>query len=153
MANTYTQLYCQIVFTVKGRKNFINESFREELQKYMAGIIRNKNQKLYAIYCMPDHTHIFLSMLPTVCVADIVKDVKGNSSKFLNDNKFVNRSFNWQDGYGAVTYSKSQAQDVVNYILNQKEHHKKKTFKQQYIEFLEKFGIDYDEKYLFEFYE
>lgn len=153
MPNTYTQLYYQIVFAVKGRRNFIQEPFREELQKYMSGIIANNDQKLYAIYCMPDHTHIFLSMRPTMCVSDITGKVKASSSNFLKNQNLVSRSFAWQDGFGAFTYSKSQADKVVKYVLNQKEHHKKKTFRQEYIEFLEKFGVNYDEKYLFEFYD
>lgn len=153
MPNTYTQLYVQIVFAVQGRMNFIKEEFREELQKYMTGIISNKKQKLYAIYCMPDHTHIFLSMQPDKSVSDIVRDVKSNSSSFLNNNKLVNRYFNWQEGFGAFSYSKSQAPAVVEYILNQKEHHRKKTFKEEYLDFLQKFEIEYNEKYLFEFYD
>ncbi len=153
MPNTYTQLYIQIVFAVQGRDNFIKESFREELQKYITGIISNKKQKLYAIFCMPDHTHIFLSMKPGISVSDLVRDIKSNSSGFLNDNKFVNRSFNWQDGFGAFSYSKSQAPDVVQYVLNQKQHHKKKTFKEEYLDFLKKFEVEYEDKYLFEFYD
>jgi REP element-mobilizing transposase RayT len=151
MPNTYSQLYIQIVFAVKGRQAFIKESFREEVQKYISGIIAVKKQKLYAIYCMPDHTHILVSMKPDIAVSDLVRDIKSNSSSFVKEKGFV-KDFSWQAGFGAFSYSKSQSKNVVNYILNQPQHHKKKTFKEEYIEFLEKFEIDYNEKYLFEFY-
>jgi REP element-mobilizing transposase RayT len=151
MPNTYSQLYIQIVFAVKGRQAFIKESFREEVQKYISGIIAVKKQKLYAIYCMPDHTHILVSMKPDIAVSDLVRDIKSNSSSFVKVKGFV-KDFSWQAGFGAFSYSKSQSKNVVNYILNQPQHHKKKTFKEEYIEFLEKFEIDYNEKYLFEFY-
>lgn len=152
MANTYHQLYVQIVFAVKGRKNFIAEKFRDELQKYISGIIAGKKQKLYAIYCMPDHTHNLVSMSPDVAVSDLVRDIKANSSTFIKgkNNLWL---FDWQKGFGAFSYSKSHAQNVVNYILQQPQHHKKKSFRQEYLEFLEKFEIAYDEKYLFEFYD
>ncbi len=152
MPNTYSQLYIQIVFAVKGRHRFIKEDFREELQKYMAGIIAGKKQKLYAIYCMPDHTHILVSIKPDIAISDLVRDIKANSSSFLKEKEFV-KDFSWQSGFGAFSYSKSQSLNVVNYILNQPHHHKKKTFKQEYIDFLQKFEIEYDEKYLFNFYD
>ena len=152
MPNTYSQIYIQIVFAVKGRQAFIKENFREELQKYISGIIAQKKQKLYAIYCMPDHTHILVSMKPDIAISDLVRDIKSNSSSFIDDKKFV-KNFSWQTGFGAFSYSKSQSKNVVDYILNQPEHHKKKTFKEEYIDFLQKFEIDYDEKYLFEFYD
>jgi REP element-mobilizing transposase RayT len=145
MPNTYSQLYIQIVFAVKGRQAFIKESFREEVQKYISGIIAVKKQKLYAIYCMPDHTHILVSMKPDIAVSDLVRDIKSNSSSFVKEKGFV-KDFSWQAGFGAFSYSKSQSKNVVNYILNQPQHHKKKTFKEEYIEFLEKFEIDYNEK-------
>ena len=152
MANTYSQLYIQIVFAVKGRVAFIKETFREELQKYISGIITKQKQKLYAIYCMPDHTHILVSMKPDIAISDLVRDIKSNSSTFIKDKEFV-KDFTWQTGFGAFSYSKSQSKNVVEYILNQPQHHKKKTFKEEYMEFLEKFEIEYDEKYLFEFYD
>ena len=152
MPNTYSQLYIQIVFAVKGRQCFIKEAFRDELQKYISGIIKEKKQKLYAIYCMPDHTHIFVSIKPDIAISDLVRDIKANSSSFIKEKHFV-KNFSWQTGFGAFSYSKSQASNVVDYILRQPEHHKKKTFKQEYIEFLQKFEIEYDDKYLFEFYD
>jgi REP element-mobilizing transposase RayT len=153
MANTYSQIYIQIVFAVKARQNFIKETFREELQKYMTGIITNKKQKLYAIYCMPDHTHILVSIKPDVSISDLVRDIKANSSSFIKEKNLVSNSFSWQEGFGAFSYSKSQAPVLVKYILNQPEHHRKKTFQQEYLDFLTQFEIEYNEKYLFEFYD
>ena len=118
----------------------------------MTGIATALDQKLIAIYCMPDHTHIFVSIKPDIAISDLVRDVKANSSSFIKEKNFVN-NFSWQTGFGAFSYSKSEALNVVEYILNQPEHHKKKTFKQEYIEFLNKFDIEYNEQYLFEFYD
>jgi REP element-mobilizing transposase RayT len=153
MANTYSQIYIQIVFAVLGRQNFIKEHFREELQKYISGIISKKKQKLYSIYCMSDHTHIFGSLKLDISISDLTRDIKANSSSFIKEKKFVNSLFSWQEGFGAFSYSKSQATKVVNYVLNQPEHHKKITFREEYIDFLNKFEIEYNEKYLFEFYD
>jgi REP element-mobilizing transposase RayT len=138
---------------VQGREYFIKESFREELQKNIAGIIANKKQKLFAIYCMPDHVHILVSMKPALSISDLVRDIKASSSGFIKEKKRVNDNFSWQEGFGAFSYHKSQANDVVNYMLNQPQHHKKMTFKEAYLNFLKEYAIEYDEKYLFEFYE
>ncbi|WP_309608719.1 IS200/IS605 family transposase, partial [Flavobacterium sp.] len=135
-----------------GRQSFIKEKFREELQKYISGIIAEKKQKLYAIYCMPDHTHILVSMKPDIAISDLVRDIKSNSSSFIKEKEFV-KDFSWQTGFGAFSYSKSQSLNVVDYILNQPQHHKKKTFKEEYFEFLIKFEVEYDVKYLFEWIE
>lgn len=153
MANTYTQLYIHIVFVVKGRQNLIFEKHREELEKYICGIITNKNSKPLAIYCNPDHTHILIGIHPSVSISDIVRDIKANSSKFINEKKWITGKFSWQDGFGAFTYARSQIDAVAKYILNQPVHHKKKTFKEEYIELLEKFNVDYDPKYLFDWNE
>jgi REP element-mobilizing transposase RayT len=153
MANTYSQIYIQIVFAVKGRKCFIQEEFREAVQKYIARIIEKNGQKLYAIYCMPDHVHILVSLSPNISISDLVRDIKANSSKYLNEQFLLGYDFCWQAGFGAFSYAKSQSQQVVNYVINQKEHHRKKTFKEEYLKFLEKLEIKYNEKYLFEFYE
>ncbi len=150
MANTYTQLYVQLVFAVQGRLNLINEKYREQLEKYISGIIINKNSKIIAIYCNPDHIHILIGLHPTISVSDMVKYIKSNSSKWINEQKWFTGRFMWQEGFGAFTYSKSQLSSVINYILNQPQHHKKLTFKDEYRNFLKKFGINYDEKYLFE---
>ncbi|MEO6611452.1 MAG: IS200/IS605 family transposase [Chitinophagaceae bacterium] len=153
MPNTYSQIYVQIVFAVKNRECFIKESFREELQKYMSGIIANKKQKLFAIYCMPDHTHLLISLKPTMLIADLVRDIKANSSSFLKEKKMVRGEFSWQEGYGVFSYHKSQAKNIVDYILHQPEHHQKLSFKEEYLDFLKEHEIEYDQKYLFEFYE
>lgn len=153
MPNTYTQLYVQVVFAVKGRHSLIKPEFREEIHKYITGIVSNRNQKLLQIYAMPDHTHILIGMKPDISISDLVRDIKAGSSKLINDNNFVKGKFNWQSGFGAFTYSKSQVDSVVRYIANQADHHKKRTFKEEYIDFLEKFEVEYNEKYLFEWVE
>ncbi len=153
MANTYTQIYIQIVFAVKGRQNLIRKQHREELHKFITGIVSNRGQKLFAIFVMPDHVHLLLSISPNILTSDLVRDIKAGSSKFINDNRLIVGKFNWQEGYGAFSYSKSQVDNVVKYILNQEEHHKKKTFKEEYLDFLRKFDIKYDDKYLFEWIE
>jgi putative transposase len=153
MPNTYSQIYIQIVFAVKGRQNFIKESFREEVQKYMSGIINNKKQKLYTIYCMPDHTHLLVSIKPDIAISDLVRDIKANTTSFIKEKRFANNAFSWQEGFGAFSYSKSQTEKVVNYILKQPLHHKKKSFREEYHEFLKNYDIAFDEKYVFEFYD
>ena len=153
MPNTYTQLYVQIVFSVKNRKNKISEIHRENIEKYICGIITNKKSKPISIYCNPDHTHILIGLHPTISVSDIVRDVKCSSSKYINDNSWFLGKFEWQDGFGAFTYSKSQIDKVVDYISKQPEHHRKKSFKEEYIDLLKKFEIKYDNKYLFEWYD
>lgn len=153
MPNTYSQIYIQIVFTVKGRENLIHKAHREELHKFITGIVSNRNQKLLSIFAMPDHVHLLIGMKPNISISDLVRDIKAGSSKFINDNKWINGKFNWQEGFGAFSYSKSQIDTVINYIVHQEEHHKKETFKGEYLNFLNKFEIDYDEKYLFEWIE
>jgi putative transposase len=154
MANTYSQIYLQIVFAVQGRHSYIQESFREELQQYMAGVIAKRGQKLYAIYCMPDHTHILISYKPSgILISDLVRDIKASSSAFIKEKKWVNNGFNWQTGFGVFSYTKAVANVVTAYILNQPAHHEKKKFQQEYLEFLNEFEIDYNERYLFEFYD
>lgn len=153
MPNTYSQIYVQIVFAVKGRENLISKNNREELHKYITGIVDNRGQKLIAVFCMPDHLHLLVGLKPSIAISDLVRDVKAGSSKFINDSNWIKGRFNWQEGFGAFSYSKSHIDTVVNYILNQEEHHRKITFKEEYLDFLKKFEINYDEKYLFEFVE
>lgn len=153
MANTYTQLYIQFVFSVKGRDNLIKESFRDELEKVICGIVSNHNCKTYAIYCNPDHTHLFVGMHPTISASKLMEQVKSGSSKWLNEKRYILGKFNWQDGFGAFTYSKSHIDAVVKYVLNQPEHHKKQTFRDEYLLLLKKFEVDHDARYLFEWYE
>lgn len=152
MANTYTQLYIQFVFTVKGRQNFILEQFREELEKVMCGIVKNYKCKTYAIYCNPDHTHIFIGMHPDISPSKLMKQVKSGSSKWINEKNFIRGHFSWQQGFGAFTYSRSHIDRVVNYVLNQPQHHKKQSFKDEYLLLLKKFDIEYDTKYVFDWY-
>ncbi|WP_395074966.1 IS200/IS605 family transposase [Flavobacterium sp.] len=153
MANTYSQIYIQIIFAVKGRKNLIYNENREELHKFITGIVKNRDQKLLAIFAMPDHVHLLIGLKPNMSISDLVRDIKSGSSKFINDSKWINEKFNWQEGFGAFSYSKSQISNVITYIANQEEHHKKKTFKEEYFEFLIKFEVEYDVKYLFEWIE
>jgi len=149
MANTYTQIYIQIVFAVENRISLIKDQWREELHKYITGIIQNHKHKLIAINSMADHIQIFIGMKPIQALSDLLQDIKEYSSKWINRNKFVLGHFNWQTGYGAFSYSHSHIDSVVKYIRNQKRHHQKKTFRQEYIEFLEKFHVEYDERYIF----
>jgi len=153
MANTYSQIYIQFVFVVKGRENLISSRNREELHKYITGIVQNRGHKLLAIFCMPNHTHILIGLKPSMSVSDLARDIKVSSSNFINEKKWVKGKFCWQEGFGAFSYSRSNVDNVINYILNQEEHHLKKTFKEEYIEFLKKFEIEFDEKYLFDWIE
>jgi len=150
MADTYSQIYIQIVFAVKNRKALINSEWEEQLYKYITGIITNKNQKLIAINGTNNHIHIFIGMKPTCCLSDLVREIKKASNQFIQEKRFTPFKFDWQSGYGAFSYNHSQLDYVYNYILNQKEHHKKKTFKDEYLDFLKDFQIDYKEEYLFE---
>ena len=152
-SNTYSQIYIHIVFAVRGRQNLILEEQREELQRYLTGIIQNRSQKLLAIYCMPDHVHILVGVQPNIKVSDLVRDIKSGSSQFISENLRTSGKFNWQEGYGAFSYSESHIDHVVYYILHQQEHHQKRTFQEEYIDFLNKFTIEFKEKYLFEWYD
>jgi len=153
MPGTFSQLYVQVVFAVGGRQNLIAKSWSQELYKYMSGIITAKNQKSIIVNGMPDHIHIFIGLRPSMAVSDLVRDVKNNSTNFINERHFVKGKFFWQEGFGAFSYSHSQVKGVYDYILNQEEHHVKKTFKEEYIDLLKKFEIQYDEKYLFDWIE
>lgn len=150
MANTYSKVYIQVVFAVKGRQNLIRAEIREELHKYITGIITNRDQKLLSIFCMPDHTHLLIGLKPSISISDLVRDIKAGSSKFINDKNLIKGKFSWQEGFGVFSYSRSQIDTVIKYIQNQEKHHNKKSFKEEYLEFLKKFEIEYDEKYLFE---
>jgi putative transposase len=142
-----------VVFAVQGRQNLIPKEHKEELHKYITGIVQNKGQKLIAINSMPDHAHVFIGMKSNIALSDLVRDIKNNSSGFINDKKWVRGKFNWQKGFGAFSYGHSQIDVVVKYILNQKKYHAKKTFREEYLEMLKKFAVEYDEKYLFEWIE
>ncbi|MEN0004871.1 MAG: IS200/IS605 family transposase [Bacteroidota bacterium] len=153
MANTYTQLYVQIVFAVKRREALIPKQHKEELHKYITGIVKKRGQKLLAVHAMPDHIHIFIGFKPTLKLSDLVRDIKTASSQFIREKRFTPFQFNWQEGYGAFTYAHSQVGAVCRYIENQEQHHKKKTFRMEYLEFLEKFEVTYEERYAFDFLE
>ena len=152
MANTYTQIYIQIVFAVKGRRNLIPQKNKEELHKYITGVITKRGQKLLAINCMPDHVHIFIGLKPNQCISDLVRDVKTSSSSFIKEKQWIRSWFEWQKGFGAFSYAHSQIDNVIKYILSQEEHHHKKSFKEEYLAFLSKFNVEYNDKYLFDFY-
>jgi len=153
MANTYSQINIHCVFAVKGRENIITKIFRDELHKYMSGILRNDNAYPLAVGGWKDHVHVFFELNPNLKIADIMRMLKATSSKWINDNIMVKGKFQWQEGYGAFSYSRSQRNDVINYIMKQEEHHIKKTFREEYLELLKKFEIEFNDEYLFEFYE
>ncbi len=153
MANTYTQLHVQFIFAVKGWGNVVSEKFREELEKYICAIVSIQKSKPLAIYCNPDHTHILVGIDPTVSVSELAREMKANSSRWINKKKLVKGKFEWQTGFGAFTYSRSQIDGVIKYILNQPEHHRKNTFKDEYLGILKKLDIKFEEEYLFDWYE
>ncbi|MES2425714.1 MAG: IS200/IS605 family transposase [Bacteroidota bacterium] len=149
MANTYTQLYIHFVFAVKYRQAIIDEEWEERLQKYITGIVQKNGHKLLAINNMTDHAHIFVGLNPKQSISELMRLVKGDSSEFINKEGFTKRKFQWQEGYGAFSNSRSQIDGVVKYILNQKEHHSKKTFRDEYLDMLKDYAIEYDEQYIF----
>ena len=150
MPNTYTQIYIHIVFAVKGRQSLIPKEHKAELHRYITGIITNKKQKVIQINSMPDHIHILVGIAPEAALTDLVRDIKANSSKFINQMRWVVGRFEWQTGFSAFSYSHSQLDVIAGYIKNQEKHHSRKTFKEEYLELLELFNIDYDERYVFE---
>lgn len=150
MANTYTQIYIHIVFAVKGRQNLISNNWKDELYKYITGITINEGQKLIAINGMPDHIHILVGLKPNKALSDLVRDIKANSSRFINEKRWINGKFEWQTGFGAFSYNHSQLTNVINYIQNQEEHHKVKIFKEENVEFLKAFDVDYKSEYIFD---
>lgn len=153
MPNTYTQLYVQLVFAVKNRECLIPSENRKDIQRYITGIIQKRGSKLLAIYAMPDHLHLVIGQNPHLSLSDLVRDIKSVSSKYINDQNWIPKKFHWQNGYGAFSYSRSHIDAVVNYVLNQEEHHKRKTFKEEYLDNLRKYEIGFDEKYVFEWIE
>ena len=149
MADTYSILHIQIVFAVKGRQNLISKKWKDEIYKYITGIVSNQKQKLIAINGMPDHIHILVGIKPNISLSDLVRDIKSSSSKFINEQKWINGKFEWQKGFGAFSYGHSQLSNVIKYIENQEEHHKSRTFKEEYIAFLKLFDIDFKDEYIF----
>ncbi len=150
MANTYSQIHLQIVFAVQNRVSLIQPSWKEELYKYITGIVQNHNHKMLIINGMPDHVHLLVGMRPVQSISDMMEHVKSDSTRWINTKKLTHQKFKWQEGYGAFSYSKSHLPAVMNYIKNQEVHHKKKTFIEEYKEFLEKFEVAYEDRYIFQ---
>ena len=153
MANTFSQIYLQFVFAVQNRQSLIAKEHKEELHKYITGIVQNRKAKMLAVNCMPDHTHLFVGFKPTILISDFVKEIKVESNEFINDKNWMRGKFTWQEGYGVFSYGHSQLDTVINYVLNQEIHHQKRTFKQEYLGLLKKFDIKFEERYLFDFFE
>ena len=153
MANTFSQIYIQTVFAVSGRRSLITQDFKEELHKYITGIVRKKDQKLISINGMPDHRHILIGLRPAMALADLVRDIKSDSSDWINRKKLVKGKFAWQEGYGAFSYGHSQLDMIIRYIQNQEEHHRRRSFRNEYLSLLRKFDIAFEHKYIFEFIE
>jgi len=153
MADTYTQLYIQLVFSVQGRKSLIPKQYKEDVHKYITGIVQNRRHKLIAINAMRDHIHIFIGLHPSQSISDLVNNIKTGSTKKIKEQSWSSKEFSWQNGYGAFSYSRSHIDNVVKYIDNQEQHHKKRTFRAEYLDFLKKFDIEYKDEYLFEFYD
>ena len=151
MPGTFFQIYIQVVFAVSDRNCLINQTWEEYLFRYISGIVQTKEQKMLAINGMPDHIHFLIGMKPSCCLSDLVREVKKSSNEYIKENKFTNFNFKWQEGYGAFSYSHSHLDKVIAYIMNQKEHHKKKTFKDEYMGLLKAFNVPFEERYLFNF--
>jgi REP element-mobilizing transposase RayT len=149
MANTYTQIHIQFVFAVKHRYGIIQKTWKDELYQYITGIVQNNDHKMLQINGAKDHVHVLIGMRPTQSISNLMQDIKASSSKWINEKKFVLGKFEWQEGYGAFSYGKSQINNVIDYIKNQEQNHNQKTFLKEYLEFLKEFEIDYDEKYIF----
>jgi len=149
MANTYTQIHIQAVFVVQNRQSLIDKIWEDELYKYITGIVQNHGHKMLQINGMPDHVHLLIGMRPTQSLSDLMKIVKGDSSKWINKKGLQQHRFSWQSGYGAFSYSKSDVSKVIQYIKNQKLHHKTKTFQAEYLELLKSNDVEYDERYIF----
>lgn len=153
MPSTYSQIYIQVIFAVRHREALIDNAWEERLYQYITGIVRNKGQKMLAINGTSNHIHFFIGIKPNCRLSDLVREVKKSSNAFIRENRLSAHKFNWQEGYGAFSYSNSQIDSVINYILNQKEHHKKQKFKDEYIRFLKNYNVDYEDKYLFDWIE
>ena len=149
MANTYSQIYIQVVFAVEARQYLIQSRFKEELHRYMTGIIKERAQKLLAIHCMPDHTHVLVGLKPSMALSNLVQDLKNASTNFINRKKWVLGRFSWQEGFGAFSYGHSQLSGVMRYIRDQEKHHEKRSFRDEYLQFLKKFEVEHEEQFVF----
>jgi len=150
MANTYTQIHIQTVFTVRNRYCLIDREWKERLFRYMTGIVQKNGHKMLQINGMPDHVHILIGLRPTQSLSDLMQKVKGASSEWVNKNGLSIQRFSWQEGYGAFSYRKSEVPQIIQYIQNQEEHHRKKSFIEEYEELLKVFEVEYDQRYIFE---
>ena len=150
MSSTYTKLYAHVIIVVKHRENILLKPWRDELFKYMAGTIKSKNQKPIIVNGVEDHVHLFIGMRPSMSISDLIRDVKNNASNYINKYKLVKGRFSWQEGFAAFSYAHSEVENVYNYILNQEIHHRKKGFKEEYLELLRRYDVDYEEQYLFD---
>jgi len=153
MANTFSQIYIQSVFAVSNRQSLIKPEFKEELYKYITGIVRNHGQKLISINGMPDHLHILIGLRPAMALADLIQEIKADSTHFVNKRRLVHGRFSWQEGYGAFSYGHSQLDTIIRYIQNQEKHHQRRSFKDEYLSLLRKFDIAFEDKYVFAFVE
>jgi REP element-mobilizing transposase RayT len=153
MANTFSQIYIQTVFAEENRLSLIRPKFKEDLYKYITGIVRNQGQKVISINGMPDHLHILIGLKPAMALADLVREIKADSSNFVNKNNWVRGKFSWQEGYGAFSYGHSQLNTIIRHIQNQERHHSRRSFKDEYLALLRKFDIAYDDRYVFRFIE
>jgi len=153
MANTYTQLYIQLIWAVKGRENLIPKIHKDQVEKYMTGVIQERKHKLIEINCQPDHLHIFIGWNPNQSISKLVNEAKTASTKFIKKQSWMPFDFSWQRGFGAFSYSHSQIDGVVKYLKNQEEHHRKIPFREEYLNILQKAEMKYEEQYLFDFYE
>ncbi len=149
MANTYTQLYVQFVFAVQNRVSLIQPEWENELYKYITGVAKNNGHKMIAINGIPDHLHVFIGLHTTQSIADLMQMIKGDSSEWINTKQFVKGNFRWQEGYGAFSYARCQLDQIYKYVMNQKIHHQKKSFLDEYVQLLEEFGVAYDSRYIF----
>lgn len=149
MANTYSQIYIQVVFAVEARDSLVHPDWKGELFKYITGIVKKKGQKLIAIGGVADHIHLLIGITPSTSLSDLVRDIKASSSKFINDRKYVRGQFRWQEGFGAFSYSRSHIDAVAKYVLNQEVHHSRMSFKDEFLSLLKRFDVEYEEKYLF----
>ncbi|MBN2348926.1 MAG: IS200/IS605 family transposase [Bacteroidales bacterium] len=153
MADAYTQLYIHIIIVVKKRECLIQEKYQNEIFAYMGGAIKNMGHKPIIINGMPDHLHILIGWNPAMALSDFIREFKKSTTAFINERGFLKGKFNWQNGYGAFSYSRSHLDKVYNYILTQKEHHKKQKFKEEYLSMLKRYDITYKEEYLFDFFD
>ncbi len=153
MANTFSQIYIQTVFAVSNRQSLIKPEFKEDIYKYVTGIVKNQGQKLIAINGVADHVHLLIGLRPAMALADLVREIKADSTNFINKKKWIRGRFSWQEGYGAFSYGHSQLDTIIRYIQNQEQHHKRSSFKNEYLTLLRRFDIAFEEKYVFEFIE